>query len=71
MARMKLVLVGNGMAGMRTLEELLPEVYDDVPARVHPVAARSLRAHLDKLLAEGRVRAQGDRFALAKSAPAG
>jgi len=31
MARMKLVLVGNGMAGMRTLEELLkaaPDLYD-------------------------------------------
>jgi nitrite reductase (NADH) large subunit len=31
MARMKLVLVGNGMAGMRTLEELLkaaPDMYD-------------------------------------------
>jgi hypothetical protein len=31
MARMKLVLVGNGMAGMRTLEELLkaaPDMYE-------------------------------------------
>lgn len=57
--------------GAPTLEELLPQVYDDVPARIHPVAARSLRAHLDKLLAEGRVHAQGDRFTLAKYPPAG
>ena len=31
MARMKLVVVGNGMAGMRTVEELLrlaPELYE-------------------------------------------
>src|ERR1041385_3905771 len=39
--------------GPASVEELLPLVYDDVPARVHRVAARSLTAHLDKLAAEG------------------
>ena len=39
-----------------TLDELVPAVYDDVPPRLHPMAARSLSAHLDKLLAEGRAR---------------
>ena len=39
-----------------TLEELLPEVYDDVPERMHRVASRSLLAHLLKLQAEGRAR---------------
>ena len=37
-----------------TLDELLPIVYDDVPLRVHPVARRSLHAHLIKLAREGR-----------------
>jgi hypothetical protein len=37
-----------------TLDELLPFVYDDVPQRVHPVARRSLHAHLIKLAREGR-----------------
>ena len=33
---------------------LLERVYDDVPPRMHPMALRSLRAHLIKLLGEGR-----------------
>jgi glyoxylase-like metal-dependent hydrolase (beta-lactamase superfamily II) len=45
-----------------TDEELLPEVYDDVPAFLHRVAIQSLRAHLLKLLDDGRVRRQGDRW---------
>lgn len=32
---------------------LLARVYDDVPERLHPVALRSLRAHLIKLRAQG------------------
>ncbi len=47
-----------------TIEDLLPLVYDDVPAKVHPVAARSLRAHLDKLVAEGRARASAGCYAI-------
>lgn len=38
-----------------TLRELVPEVYADTPARMHAAAARSLLAHLNKLVAEGRV----------------
>lgn len=53
-----------------SLEELLPRVYDDVSPRLHAVAARSLTAHLDKLVAEGTVRAAGGRFTLVQfSAP--
>ena len=33
---------------------LLSRVYDDVPERMHPMALRSLRAHLSKLRSEGR-----------------
>jgi glyoxylase-like metal-dependent hydrolase (beta-lactamase superfamily II) len=52
-----------------SLEELLPLVYDDVPARLHRVAARSLTAHLEKLVADGAVRSAGGRFALVQSRP--
>ena len=54
-----------------TLEELVVEVYDDVSPRLHGVAQRSLTAHLEKLAAEGRVRALDGRYALLQSAAAG
>jgi hypothetical protein len=50
-----------------TVEELVREVYDDVSERLHGVAQRSLNAHLDKLAAEGRARAEGGRWALVQS----
>jgi glyoxylase-like metal-dependent hydrolase (beta-lactamase superfamily II)/8-oxo-dGTP pyrophosphatase MutT (NUDIX family) len=53
--------------GEASVEELLPLVYDDVPARIHRVAARSLTAHLDKLAADGAVRASGERYTLVES----
>ncbi|HEY6133048.1 MAG TPA: MBL fold metallo-hydrolase [Rubrivivax sp.] len=49
-----------------TLDELLPRVYADVPSAVHPVARRSLLAHLLKLEAEGS--AQSDAGAWASTA---
>jgi glyoxylase-like metal-dependent hydrolase (beta-lactamase superfamily II) len=39
-----------------TLDELLPLAYDDVAAKLLPVARRSLHAHLIKLARESRVR---------------
>ena len=39
-----------------TLDELVPLAYDDVSEKLHPVARRSLHAHLIKLAAEGRAR---------------
>jgi len=47
-----------------TLEELVVDVYDDVPPRMHGVALRSLAAHLDKLVAEGRARVSDRRYSL-------
>jgi glyoxylase-like metal-dependent hydrolase (beta-lactamase superfamily II) len=38
----------------RTLDDLTPEVYADTPRVLWPLAKRSLRAHLDKLVREGR-----------------
>jgi len=38
-----------------TLDELLPLAYDDVPAKIHHIARRSLHAHLIKLQRDARV----------------
>ncbi|HEX6019314.1 MAG TPA: MBL fold metallo-hydrolase [Burkholderiaceae bacterium] len=46
------------------LDALLPLVYADVPPRMYPVAARSLRAHLLKLLADGRANEANGRWSL-------
>lgn len=42
------------------VDELLVEVYDDVPVDIHPVARLSLMAHLIKLEQEHRARREGD-----------
>ncbi len=55
LARENKVLNALRAAGTATLEALLPVVYDDVSAHLHPVASRSLLAHLIKLGAEGRL----------------
>ena len=41
------------------LDALLPLVYDDVAAGLHPVARRSLLAHLIKLRDDGRAVVDG------------
>jgi glyoxylase-like metal-dependent hydrolase (beta-lactamase superfamily II)/8-oxo-dGTP pyrophosphatase MutT (NUDIX family) len=46
------------------VDALLPVVYRDVPERMHPVAARSLRAHLLKLRADGRAVESSGRWSL-------
>jgi glyoxylase-like metal-dependent hydrolase (beta-lactamase superfamily II)/8-oxo-dGTP pyrophosphatase MutT (NUDIX family) len=53
--------------GPASIELLLPLVYDDVPARMHRWAARSLTAHLDKLVAEGAARADRAGYTLVQS----
>jgi len=50
--------------GAGDVNVLLPIVYGDVPERLHPVAARSLRAHLLKLQADGRAVEAGGRWSL-------
>jgi glyoxylase-like metal-dependent hydrolase (beta-lactamase superfamily II) len=50
--------------GASTLEELVADAYDEVSPRLHPVAMRSLAAHLDKLVAEGRARRAAGRYIL-------
>jgi len=51
--------------GPRPIDSLLPEVYDDTSKVLWPLARMSLMAHLEKLVADGRVdRGPGDEFAL-------
>jgi glyoxylase-like metal-dependent hydrolase (beta-lactamase superfamily II)/8-oxo-dGTP pyrophosphatase MutT (NUDIX family) len=50
--------------GSATLDALLPKVYDDVAAAIHPVAARSLRAHLEKLQEDGELSLADKRWTL-------
>jgi glyoxylase-like metal-dependent hydrolase (beta-lactamase superfamily II) len=65
LAREAKVTAAISRLGSPALEEMLPLVYDDVHPRIHAVAARSLTAHLEKLVAEGKVRASGGRYSLA------
>ena len=50
--------------GAATPDELVSVVYDDVSPKLHPVALRSLSAHLDKLVADGRARQAAGRYIL-------
>jgi glyoxylase-like metal-dependent hydrolase (beta-lactamase superfamily II) len=53
-----------GASNPATLDELVPIVYSDTAPRLHPVARRSLHAHLLKLVHDGRVWQQGERWKL-------
>jgi glyoxylase-like metal-dependent hydrolase (beta-lactamase superfamily II) len=70
LAREQKVVSALGRLGAPSVEELVREVYDDVAARLHGVAMRSLNAHLDKLAAEGRARAAEGCWSLVQSAAA-
>lgn len=54
LAREAKVVRSLAQLGRATPEELVRTVYDDVQERLHPVALRSLAAHLDKLATDGR-----------------
>ncbi len=55
-------MVIDAMRGLQTatLDAMLPVVYADVPASLHPVARYSLLAHVLKLEEEGRVLREGE-----------
>lgn len=54
------VLAALRKAGRGDLDKLVPLAYDDVSEKLHPVARRSLLAHLLKLEHEGRARREAD-----------
>ncbi len=65
LGRERKVIAGLEKVGAgATIEKLLPVVYDDVSTSLHPVAARSLRAHLDKLVIDGRARVANEAWTL-------
>jgi glyoxylase-like metal-dependent hydrolase (beta-lactamase superfamily II)/8-oxo-dGTP pyrophosphatase MutT (NUDIX family) len=49
-------------SGGGTLDELVPSAYDDVKPALYPVARRSLLAHLEKLVEDGRATRDGERW---------
>ncbi len=51
--------------GAAPVVELVPRAYPEVAAALYPLAARSLLAHLIKLERDGRVRREGEVWALA------
>jgi glyoxylase-like metal-dependent hydrolase (beta-lactamase superfamily II) len=70
-AREQKVVRALARLGAASLDDLLPLVYDDVPSRIHRMAARSLTAHLDKLVIEGAIRSAGGKYSLVESRRAG
>jgi len=58
--RMRETRVEQALASPGTLDELVSVVYSDTPKALWALAQRSLLAHLDKLLREGRARDLGD-----------
>jgi glyoxylase-like metal-dependent hydrolase (beta-lactamase superfamily II) len=52
------VLDGLAGRGTATVAELVADIYTDVPEVLHPMAARSVWAHLRKLASEGRARSK-------------
>lgn len=55
LAREAKVIAAMRTLGEATLQELVPAVYEDVSEKLYPVAARSLTAHLEKLVADRTV----------------
>ncbi|MDH4118325.1 MAG: MBL fold metallo-hydrolase [Acidimicrobiia bacterium] len=52
----------------RTVEEVVEVVYADVDESLHPLAARSVLAHLQKLEEEARVQVEGRRWSVVSPA---
>jgi glyoxylase-like metal-dependent hydrolase (beta-lactamase superfamily II) len=48
--------------GSAALATLLPRVYSDVSPTLHPIAAKSLQAHLEKLVEDGEVQYVGGSY---------
>ena len=65
MAREAKIVAAMQKLGPATLEALVPVVYEDVSPRLYPVAARSLSAHLDKLVADRRALERDGQWRLA------
>ena len=56
-------------AGQHTVPDIVEVVYADVDSSLHPLAARSVEAHLTLLSQEGRIVFEGDEIAAPPGAP--
>ncbi|MGH9802697.1 MAG: MBL fold metallo-hydrolase, partial [Blastocatellia bacterium] len=54
------MIAGAMAAGARTPAQIVKAVYTDTPAAMHQLAELSVRAHLEKLLTDGRVRIEAE-----------
>jgi glyoxylase-like metal-dependent hydrolase (beta-lactamase superfamily II) len=61
--KVRRAVLSAGPAG-KTLEMLLPGAYDDVPQSLYKMAALSLRAHLEKLVADGELRCVAGNYSI-------
>ncbi len=56
-------------AGSRTASDIIEVVYADVDSSLHPLAARSVQAHLTLLNAQGRIAFRGDEVVVPPDLP--
>jgi hypothetical protein len=68
LAREAKVITALRELGPADLPTLLARVYDDVRPELHPVAARSLNAHLIKLRRDGLAMSEAERWRLLAAA---
>lgn len=54
-------------AGCETVDDIVGSVYAEVDSALHPLAARSVQAHIGLLLEEGRIASDQDRLVLSSS----
>jgi len=57
------------VSGHQTAQEIVEYVYADVDPSLHPLAARSVNAHLTLLRDEGRITFEGDRVSPSPESP--
>ena len=60
LARERQVLDAVERAGTTTIDPIVKELYADVPEELHPVAAKSVWAHLRKLVDDGKVKGDAE-----------
>jgi glyoxylase-like metal-dependent hydrolase (beta-lactamase superfamily II) len=66
MARERQIVAALGEGGA-TVDELVTKIYSATPPALIPLAARNVRAHLDRLQALGRAQPVGERWGLTGS----
>lgn len=62
LGREQKVVAALAKVGRGNLDALVPHAYDDVSTKLHPIAKRSLLAHLEKLEVDGRARREGEEW---------